>query len=179
MWRRTIVSNSSSVELLTDGFGRVEGLVRNIVDGLSEEQLAYRVDGRANSIGWLVWHLLRIQDDHVADAANREQVWLADGWQERFALPFDPGATGYGQSAEDVGAVRVTAELLLGYSAATTARTVEYVSGLTGAELTRIVDENWDPPVTVSVRLVSVLSDDLQHAGQAAFVKGLAPRPGG
>jgi hypothetical protein len=175
MWRRTVVSDSSSVELLTDGFGRVEGLVRSIVEGMSEEQLAYRVDGRANSVGWLVWHLLRIQDDHIADAANREQVWLSAGWHERFALPFDPAATGYGQSAEEVQAVRVSAELLLGYSAATSARTAEYISGLTDSELARIVDERWDPPVSVSIRLVSVLSDDLQHAGQAAFVKGLIP----
>ncbi|MCW2530108.1 MAG: hypothetical protein JWM76_4968 [Pseudonocardiales bacterium] len=170
-----MMSNSSSVELLTDGFGRVEQLVRTVVDGLSDEQLAHRVEGRANSIGWLVWHLLRIQDDHVADAANREQVWLTDGWHERFALPFDPGATGYGHSADDVGAVRVSAGLLLGYNAATSARTLEYLSILTESELARIVDASWDPPVTVAVRLVSVLSDDLQHVGQAAFVKGLAP----
>ena len=69
----------------------------------------------------------------------------------------------------------VSAELLLGYSAATSARTAEYISGLTDSELARIVDERWDPPVSVSIRLVSVLSDDLQHAGQAAFVKGLIP----
>ena len=79
-----------TADVLLDGFGRVHGIVHRIVDGLSPDELAARVDGRANSVGWLVWHLTRIQDDHVAYAAGLDQVWLASGWRDRFALPFDP-----------------------------------------------------------------------------------------
>lgn len=86
--------------------------------------------------------------------------------------------TGYGQSADDVAAVRVEAGLLAGYYDAVHERTLGYLSGLTDAELDRIVDESWDPPVTLGVRLASVLSDDLQHAGQASYVRGLARRAG-
>jgi uncharacterized damage-inducible protein DinB len=160
-------------DLLTDGFDRVHGLVHRVVDGLDDDQLAHRIGGDANSIAWLVWHLTRIQDDHVAAAAGHEQVWTAAGWHERFGLPFDDAATGYGQSSADVGAVRVSAELLTGYYDAVHERTLGYVSGLTADDLDRVVDENWDPPVTLGVRLVSVISDDLQHLGQASFVRGL------
>jgi hypothetical protein len=38
-----------------------------------------------------------------------------------------------------------------------------------------VVDLNWDPPVTLAVRLVSVINDDLQHGGQAAYVRGMLP----
>jgi hypothetical protein len=164
-----------SAQLLTDTFGRIHGLVHKVADGLTSDQLSYRVDGTANSIAWLVWHLTRIQDDHVAGVADSEQVWTSGGWAGRFALPFDDSDTGYGHSSDDVAAVRASAELLVGYHDAVYERSCEYFEGLTDDELDRIVDRAWDPPVTLGVRLVSVVSDDLQHAGQAAFVRGLLP----
>jgi hypothetical protein len=163
----------NTAELLIDTFGRVRGRVHSVVTELSPEQLASRVDG-ANSIAWLIWHLTRIQDDHVADVARREQVWTAGGWSERFGLPFDTSATGYGHTSEDVDAVRVeSGELLIGYYDAVHGQTVRYVEGLRDPDLDVVVDESWDPPVTLGVRLVSVASDDLQHVGQAAFVRGI------
>jgi uncharacterized damage-inducible protein DinB len=166
----------TSADLLTDAFGRIRGLGDEVVKGLTADELATRIDGRANSIAWLLWHLTRIQDDHLAEVAGQEQAWM-EGWAERFALPFDPSATGYGQSPSEVAAVRVeSAELLTGYLDAVHERTVAYVSGLTDSDLERVVDERWDPPVTLGVRLVSVISDGLQHLGQAAFVRGLVRR---
>jgi hypothetical protein len=163
-------------DILTDAFGRVRGVVRQVVKGLTPDQLAWRLDPAANSIAWLVWHLTRIQDDHVADVAGTEQVWTSGGWVERFGLPFHGSATGYGHSADEVAAVRVSADLLTDYYDAVHDRTIEFVSGLTDKDLPRIVDPSWDPPVTLGVRLVSVVSDNLQHAGQAAFVRGVLMR---
>jgi uncharacterized damage-inducible protein DinB len=163
----------NEAELLRDGFERVRQQVHAAVDNLSDDELAHRIGGRANSIAWLVWHLTRVQDDHVADVAGREQVWLTDGWQEQFALPFDRDETGYGQTSDEVGQVRVSAELLAGYHDAVHQGTLDYVATLSGADLDRVVDERWDPPVTLGVRLVSVISDDLQHVGQAMYARGL------
>jgi Protein of unknown function (DUF664) len=167
----------TSAELLVDAFGRIRGIVHRAVDGLTAEQLAFRVDPGANSIAWLAWHLTRIQDDHLADAFQAEQVWISRGWVERFGLPFDPRDTGYGHQADEVAAVRVdSGELLVGYYDAVHEQTTRYVDRLGDAELARIVDRSWDPPVTLGVRLVSVIADDLQHAGQAAFVRGILQR---
>ena len=135
-----------------------------------------RLDPDANTIAWLVWHLTRVQDDHVADAFDGEQVWISQGWAERFDLPFAVAAHGYGQSSADVAQVRSSADLLLGYLDAVQAQTVKYLETVTDADLDRVVDERWDPPVTLGVRLVSVISDCLQHAGQAAFIRGVADR---
>jgi hypothetical protein len=167
----------TSAELLVDAFGRIRQVVHRAVDGLTPDQLGFRVDPEANSIAWLVWHLTRIQDDHVAGVAQAEQVWTSQGWEERFGLPFDPMDTGYGHQADDVAAVEVdSGELLVGYHAAVHQQTTRYVGGLRDADLGRIVDRSWDPPVTLGVRLVSVIADDLQHAGQAAFVRGILRR---
>jgi hypothetical protein len=160
-------------ELLTDAFERILNTATAAIDGLTEEQLATRPGRDANSIAWLVWHLARVQDDHVADVAGTEQVWTAQDFVTRFDLPFDSGATGYGMNGEEVGHVRVGAELLAEYVHAVHESTVAYVATVTPENLDRIVDERWDPPVSLGVRLVSVVSDDLQHAGQAAYVRGL------
>jgi hypothetical protein len=163
-------------DLLADAFTRVREEVHAAVDGLTEDQLAHRLDADANSIAWLVWHLLRVQDDHVAEVAGREQVWTAGGWAARFGLPFADSATGYAQSTAEVGHVRAPAGLLVGYCDAVTDQTLDYLGKVEADDLDRVVDERWDPPVTLAVRLVSVISDDLQHAGQAAFVRGVLLR---
>jgi uncharacterized damage-inducible protein DinB len=167
----------SVADVLADAFGRIHAVVHEVVDGAKPDDLAFRPDGAANSIAWLVWHLTRVQDDHLAAAAGAGQVWTARGWAERFGLPFDHSATGYGHGSADVAAVRVASgELLTGYYDAVYEETVEFVRGLTDADLGRVVDRSWDPPVTLGVRLVSVIADGLQHAGQAAYVRGIAER---
>ncbi|WP_410640275.1 mycothiol transferase [Amycolatopsis sp. lyj-346] len=161
-------------DLLVEGFGRVQGTVHAAVEGLTAKQLGTRPGGEANSIAWLVWHLTRVQDDHVADVAGTEQVWTGGDWLSRFGLPFPAGDTGYGHRPADVEAVRVDEPALLtGYYDAVHEQTVRFVTGLDAEALDRIVDEAWDPPVSLGVRLISVLDDDIQHAGQAMYVRGL------
>ncbi|MDP9444429.1 MAG: DinB family protein [Actinomycetota bacterium] len=165
-----------AADLLVDGFGRVREVVDAATAGLTLDQLTWRADAEANTVAWLVWHLTRIEDDHLAAAFGTDQVWTSVGWAERFDLPFADTATGYGQSSADVAAVRVDSTVLTGYHHAVHEQAVALVRGVDADDLGRVVDDSWDPPVTLGVRLVSVLSDALQHAGQAAFVRGLLDR---
>lgn len=162
------------VEVLSEAFGRLPDLVRGAVEGLDAEQLSLRPGGSANSIAWLVWHLTRVEDSHFAEAFGHEQVWLSDGYADRWALHLDREDTGYGHSTDQVDAVRVgSAQQLLDYFDAVHERSRRLVAGLTDEDLRRIVDEQWDPPVTLLVRLVSVVDDAVQHAGQAAYARGI------
>ncbi|MFG2453828.1 DUF664 domain-containing protein [Streptomyces sp. NPDC048512] len=164
-------------DILIDAFGRIQEEVHATVEGLRPEDLNARPGETANSISWLVWHLTRVQDDHVGDAAGTEQVWLTGDWSKRFGLDLPRGDTGYGHTAAKVARVRVeSGDLLTGYHDAVHERTLEFIGGLASKDLERVVDERWDPAVTLGVRLVSVLSDDLQHVGQAAYVRGLVQR---
>jgi len=165
----------TSAEVLADAFGRVQETVHEVVQGLTSSQLATRLDADANSVAWLCWHLARVQDDHVADAFGVPQVWTEYG--KRFELPLEPYDTGYGHTSEQVAQVRVAGgDLLTGYHDAVHEQTVRLVARVTDADLPRIVDEGWDPPVTLGVRLVSVIDDCAQHAGQAAFIRGILLR---
>lgn len=160
-------------ELLKDAFARIVEQADALLPGLDEAGLTYRPGPEANSIAWLVWHLARVQDDHVADAAGHEQVWTSEGFVDRFGLPFEPEDFGFGHTSRQVAQVNVPAELLSAYLHAVHDRTRTYVETLDAGDLERIVDDRWDPPVTLGVRLVSVVNDGTEHVGQAAYVRGL------
>ncbi|MFI5497010.1 DinB family protein [Actinoplanes sp. NPDC051859] len=162
------------MNILVEAFGRLPELVRGAVDGLSPAQLHAAPVGKGNPVGWLVWHLTRVQDSHVAELLDTEQIYLSGSWSARFGRDPDPADIGYGHEPHDVAAVRAeSADALVDYYAAVHTRTMKYLDGLTDDNLARVIDESWDPPVTLGVRLVSVLHDDLQHAGQAAYARGL------
>ena len=162
-------------EILRDSFTRLIEHVDRITEDLADEVSFYRPTADANSIAWLIWHSARVQDAQVAHIAGIEQVWFSAGWVDRFALDLPRDSHGYGHTAEEVGKVRAPADLLAGYYHAVHTMTLEYIAGVTVAELARIVDENWEPPVTASVRLVSIIDDCAQHLGQAAYIEGIAP----
>ena len=162
-------------DLIIDGLGRVREMFETTLDQLNVEQLRFRPGAAANSIGWLAWHLTRVADDHLSDLAGESQAWLADGWHERFGRPGRADDVGFGDSPEQVGAFQPgSAQLLRDYHAAVHARALRYLAGLQCADLDRELDEpQWQTPVTVGVRLVSVLNDCTQHVGQMAYVRGL------
>ena len=160
--------------LLLELYGRITPLAESAVDGLDEGELCSAPEPAANPIGWLVWHVARVQDHHVAGLLGTEQVWVGGDWARRCGLEPDPSNTGYGHSAEEVRAVRPESpDVLLDYLGAVQARTTQMLEGLAADDLDRVIDRRWDPPVTVGVRLVSVADDSLQHLGQAAYVRGL------
>jgi uncharacterized damage-inducible protein DinB len=164
-------------DILIDGYNRIREEVHATVEGLGPDELSARPSPDTNSIAWLVWHLTRVQDDHVADAFGLDQVWLSQDWEKRFGLGLARHDTGYGHSPAKVAKVRVdSGEMLTGYYDAVHEQTLRFVEGLGEQALDRVVDEAWDPPVTLGVRLVSVLDDDIQHAGQAMFLRGVLER---
>ncbi|MER5432490.1 DinB family protein [Streptomyces sp. NPDC002588] len=161
-------------DILIDGYNRIQEEVHSAVEGLPPDLLNARPTAETNSVAWLVWHLTRVQDDHLSDAFDLDQVWLSQDWEKRFGLDLPPHDTGYGHRPAQVAKVRVDdAGLLTGYHDAVHERSLKALRSLTAADLERVVDVRWDPPVTLGVRLVSVLSDDLQHVGQAAYARGL------
>jgi hypothetical protein len=160
--------------LLLEVYGRVPPLVGEAVDGLGPDELTWAPAAGANTIGWLTWHLTRVADIHVAELLDDEQLWSTGSWAAGFGLDPDPENSGYGHHAADVARVRpASADAITGYLDAVHARTQSFLEGLDASALDKIVDRRWDPPVTMGVRLVSIADDCLQHAGQAAYVRGL------
>lgn len=167
-----MAATTAAQGLLSDAFTRLIEHVDGLTDGLAEDVATYRPTAGANTIAWLLWHSARVQDLQVADVAGVEQAWTRDGWVDRFDLDLPRNDIGYGHTAEQVGKVAVPAELLAGYYRDVHRLTLDYVAGVGDDELARVIDDNWDPPVTISARLVSIVDDCAQHLGQAAYLRG-------
>jgi uncharacterized damage-inducible protein DinB len=160
--------------LLLELYGRIPPLARHAVDGVDLDRLTEPISPGTNTIAWLVWHLARVQDHHVAELLGAEQIWVGGDWARRFGLDPDPSNTGYGHNPDEVAAVRpVRPAVLLEYLDAVDQRTRAMLRDLTPPDLDRVVDKRWTPPVTLGVRLISIADDGLQHAGQAAYLRGL------
>jgi len=166
-----------SKELLLEAFDRLPSLVRQALEGLDEADLQRRPPGNGNSIGWLIWHTGRVEDAQVASASGLEQVWTGEGFVSRFGLPLAERDTGYGHTSEQVDAVKAPRGLLQEYYEAVHRQTAKVLQDIDDPDLDRVVDRHWDPPVTLGVRLVSILGDCFQHLGQAAYAKGLHAEP--
>jgi hypothetical protein len=163
--------------VLDEAFSRIPWVVRRALEGIDPAALTWRVEPEANTIGWLVWHLTRIQDDHVADIAKAEQVWLTEDWAGRFGLSEATPHTGHQHTPEEVATIRPEGtDALLGYLDRVTERTRDFLTTIGDDDLDRVIDRSWDPPVTMGVRLVSVIADNLQHAGQTDYLRGIYDR---
>ena len=162
-------------KLLIDGYGRIWEVLEKALDGMTQDDLNEQPRPDCNSMGWLAWHLTRVQDDHVADLVGEKQLWISDGWHARFNREANPKDIGFGHSPEDVAEFKSPeAWTFLDYHRAVLERTKRYISSLSAGDLDRELNEPWWQPIpTVGVRLISVMSDNLQHAGQVAYVRGL------
>ena len=160
--------------LIAQGLDRIAGSLERSLTGVSVDELC-RVPGEGtNSMAWLAWHLTRVQDDHLMNLAGRPLAWAEEGWHKRFGMPAE-NDFGMGWPPEQVQAFTCeSAEVLLAHHRAVLARSKAYLATVTPGDLDRVLDEpRWDPRPTVGVRLVSVISDNTQHAGQIAYLRGL------
>ncbi|MDA8216665.1 MAG: DinB family protein [Dehalococcoidales bacterium] len=161
-------------DLLIDGYGRTHEVMKRALNGMTRDDLDQQPHPDTNSMGWLAWHLSRLQDDHIASLMGEQQLWISEQWHAKFGRPADPKDVGFGHSPADVAAFRSPdAQTLLAYYEAVLERTNRYIRSLSAEDLDRELNEPWYQPLpTVGVRLVSVMSDNLQHVGQIAYVRG-------
>jgi hypothetical protein len=160
-------------DLIVDGFERLPELAEEAFAGVRAADFDRAPEPGANPLGWTVWHLTRVEDGQVADLMGEPDVWVRDGWHRKFNRPPDHDDSGYGHTPAQVRAFRSpSAKVQLDYLHATTARTKRYLASLTPADLPRPIEPGPDPS-TVAIRLVSILADCHQHAGEAAYINGL------
>lgn len=154
---------------------------------LAPSRLNERPGGHPNSIAWLLWHSARETDAQIAPLAGTEEIWAALDFASRFGFEgLDLGAfeMGYGQSRAAAAGITVPAtdegkNLLREYLESVYEHLGDWISTLDESDLDRVIDENWDPPVTLGARVISVIDDAAQHIGQAAYIAGMpVPREG-
>ena len=162
-------------DMVIDGYERIPGILDRALKDLTEKDLNWKPSSDTNSIGWLVWHLTRQQDAQMSDLMGEEQLWTKDEWYSKFGRQGEPEDVGFGHTPEQVAAFKSPdARTLLDYNREVVQRSKNYINGLSEDELGRELNEpRFQPLPTVGVRIISILNDSIQHAGQAAYVRGL------
>ncbi len=159
-------------QMVINIYEKTSQVLTKALEGLDQNDLDQQPKPDCNSIGWLAWHMTRTQDRATAQLVIEEQLWIKDGWHNKFNRPPDPQDFGLGHGLEDLAAFKSpNVETLLGYDDAVRQRSKRYIGSLSETDLDRKLDHPKFP--TVGVRLTAVISDNLQHAGQAAYIRGL------
>ena len=159
-------------QLLVWVFKRVSEVLEKALEGLTKDELRYMPTTDCNSIGWLTWHLTRAQDSIISRFMEKEQLWISDKWYSKFNRSADSTDSGVGHSSEEVSNFQSPdTKTLLDYHHAVLKQTDEYINRLSTSELEREVDNLSRP--TVGLNLAALISDNLQHVGQIAYLRGM------
>lgn len=163
-------------QLIAEIYNEISRELERALDGLTMDDLNQQPRPDCNSIGWLAWHLTRCQDVANADLIGEEQLWLKEKWHAMFGRAADPTDIGYGHSSEDALNFRAPDSItLLKYHRRVLEKTLHYINlELTENDLEREFQKPTFPGInTVRRMFVGVISDNLQHVGQIAYIRGL------
>ena len=162
-------------QMLSDGYAGVLRTLDYTLAGLTVDDLDWQPKPDCNSIGWVVWHLTRLQDKTVSDFTGEAQLWIKEGWHKKFNRPADAKDTGGRMKPEELPTFKSPpVDVLMGYFKAVLARSQKYFATLKPADLDKIVEGTPFPkPPTRGGLLLIIMGDGLQHAGQASYIRGM------
>ncbi len=154
---------------------RNEAILFEALDGLGPEELHRQPGPDSNPIGWLMWHLTRVQDNHLSAMEGTEHVWVSGRWYERFGRSDDASDRGRGHTSDEVREFRSPdVDVLLGYYKAVRGRTDAFLGAVSAEDLDKPVQNlAGDGTVPMRVRLEMTVVDNIQHSGQIAYLRGL------
>ncbi len=153
-------------------FGANTGLMQMALDGLTDEDLMKRPSDQTNPIGWLVWHNARVEDGVVSGLMDEPQIWISDGWHEKFGMEAEPQNAGVGHTLDQVTTLKPKLETLKGYGEAVRSRTLAYLPKLDSADLEEEVPTILGDKRKLGDYLGGFLLDHLHHSGHIGYLRG-------
>jgi uncharacterized damage-inducible protein DinB len=162
--------------LVLEAFKRQTEELEKLLDGLTVEDLNRQPAPDCNSIGWLVWHVIRGIDRNMSEIMGEEQLWIKDKWHARFSCQPNPAETGYGHTVEQVKAFRSpSVSVILDYYRAIMATVEKYINNkLDEKELSReYISPTLNKSFTVNQNLAGQFWHNSNHYGAAGYVRGL------
>jgi uncharacterized damage-inducible protein DinB len=167
-------------EYFTSIFEQTLPILERTIKDLTLEELNKQPHPDCNSIGWIVWHLTRVQDSIMSNITGGEQLWIKDKWYVKFNRSSDPADNGGGHTPEDLAKFKSPdADTLLAYHSAVLENSRKYLTVLTTDGLSKEVENpRFQTPPTAARMLMIILSDGLQHVGQVGYIRGLIKAQG-
>ena len=152
------------------------GMVDTALEGLDDAAMARQPSNGCNSAAWILWHLTRVVDTFIHTRFRSfPQIWIQDGWHEKFGMPGDAEDRGVGWTADQVAEwTPPSKEAQIGYYGAVKAAAVAYIESLTEADLEKtMVIPPVAEPRSVAMLLGQFTWDNIAHGGQIAYLRGL------
>ena len=151
-------------------------MVDAALEGLDDAAMARQPSNECNSAAWILWHMNRVVDNFVHTRFRSiPNLWVQDGWHQKFGMSGDLEDRGVGWTAEQVAAwTPPSKEIQLGYYETIKTAAIEYLESATFEDLEkRMVNAPVAEPRSVAVLLGQMTWDNIAHGGQIAYLRGL------
>ncbi len=159
-------------EFITDALEKENGFLIDALDGLTADEMSWQPAPDANSIGWILWHMVRVEDMWIQFFAQfQTELWEAEEWHEKFGLPTRDN--GFGHTTEQVNNFPgVDLEQFLQYRAAVRASTLAYLDTLSPDDMETVPRER-RPEMSLGAMFRQIIGEMYQHVGHIAYLRGL------
>ena len=159
-------------EFITDALEKENGFLLDALDGLTSDELAWQPAPDANSIGWILWHMVRVEDMWIHFFAQfQTELWETEGWHEKFGLPTRDN--GFGHTAEQVNNFpSIDLAQFLEYRASVRASTLVYLNTLSPDDMETVPRER-RPEMSLGAMFRQIIGEMYQHVGHIAYLRGL------
>ena len=159
-------------EFLEDAFNVEHEYLMDALDDLKPDELMWRAGPEANPIGWILWHMTRVEDMWFQFFIRRQtEIWARDGWDEKFGLPARDN--GFDHTPEQVAAFPAyNLSEMLQYGEFVRAATLSYLKTVTPEQMDE-VPRDARPEMSVGRIFRQVIGEIYQHQGHIAYLKGL------
>ncbi|HJN88462.1 MAG: DinB family protein [Dehalococcoidia bacterium] len=159
-------------EFIEESLGKEHEFLMEAIQDLTPEELAWQAGPEANPIGWILWHMIRVEDMWMQFfIQERPEIWERDGWHLKFGLPTRD--VGFGHTPEQVAQFPLL-DLpdLNEYGEAVRGGTLEYLGSLGPEDYGRVPRER-RPEMSVGAVFRQVVGELFQHQGHISYLKGL------
>ena len=156
-------------ETLAWCLGRTATIIGNATAELSEEEAGYRPCATCNSIASTIIHCGRVADSWASTALGEDEIWVTQGWAEKFGLPPDDRGWTYDTQPPSE---RTPAAELGGYFEAANRRFLDFLANVPEERMTDLVTgRRFSLPI--EKLFPHVVTELNQHAGQIDYLRGM------
>jgi hypothetical protein len=159
-------------EFITDALEKESGSLLEALDGLTPDELAWQPAPDANSIGWILWHMVRVEDMFIQFFAQfQPELWETGGWNDKFGLPTRDN--GFGHTPDQVNNFpRLDLADFLAYRASVRESTLSYLNSRSADDMATVPRER-RPDMSIAGMFRQIIGELYQHVGHIAYLRGL------
>ena len=159
-------------ELIVRSLEESQGFLNRVLDGLTQEEVAWTPKAHCNSIAFILWHLGRVEDIWINRVIrHEEEAYEAEGWQEKLGTP--AGESGARYTLEQLQAWPVPKlEIIRGYANSVREKTKAFLQSLTPEKLSEVANLGRSSD-TIGAILGHLITEIALHVGQVGYLRGL------